>query len=39
MFSDAVLQVMLGMGQAWHHMACTVSLQRQLLRQLEEQLL
>ena len=39
MCNDAVLQVMLGMGQEWHHMAWPVSLQTQLLRQLEEQLL
>ena len=39
MCSDAVLQVMLGMGQEWHHMAWPGSLQAQLLRQLEEQLL
>ncbi len=39
MCSDAVLQVMLGMGQEWHHMACPVSLQAHLLRQLEEHLL
>jgi len=39
MCSDAVLQVMLGMGQEWRHMACPVSLQAQLLRQLEEHLL
>ena len=39
MCSGAVLQVMLGMGQEWHHVAWPVSLQAQFLRQLEEQLL
>ena len=39
MCSGAVLQVMLGIGQEWHHMAWPVSLQAQLPRQPEEHLL